>query len=42
MNYNEYKAKAFAERPEVKAEYDALGPQYEIIQIGRASCRERV
>ena len=32
MNYNEYKAKAFAERPEVKAEYDALGPQYEIIR----------
>ena len=32
MNYNEYKAKAFAERPEVKAEYDALGPQSEIIR----------
>ena len=28
MNYNEYKAKAFAERSDVKAEYDALGPQY--------------
>ena len=32
MNYNEYKTKAFAERPDVKAEYDALGPQYEIIR----------
>ena len=32
MNYNEFKAKIFAERPEVKEEYDALGPQYEIIR----------
>lgn len=32
MNYNEYKTKAFAKNPEVKAEYDALGPQYEIIR----------
>ncbi len=26
MNYNEYKTKAFAKNPEVKAEYDALAP----------------
>lgn len=32
MNYNEYKAKLFQEQPEVKEEYDALGPQYEIIR----------
>lgn len=32
MNYNDYKAKIFAERPDVKEEYDALGPQYEIIR----------
>lgn len=32
MNYNEFKAKIFAERPEVKEEYDTLGPQYEIIR----------
>lgn len=32
MNYNEFKAKIFAERPEVKEEYDALGSQYEIIR----------
>lgn len=32
MNYNDYQAKIFAERPEVKEEYDALGPQYEIIR----------
>ena len=32
MNYNDYKAKIFAERPEVLEEYTALGPQYEIIR----------
>ena len=32
MNYNDYKVKIFAERPKVKEEYDALGPQYEIIR----------
>ena len=32
MNYNEFKAKIFTECPEVKEEYDALGPQYEIIR----------
>lgn len=32
MNYDSLKAKIFAERPEVKDEYDALAPQYEIIR----------
>ena len=32
MNYNEFKAQIFTECPEVKEEYDALGPQYEIIR----------
>lgn len=32
MNINEYKARVFKERPQVKEEYDALGPQYEIIR----------
>lgn len=32
MNFKEYKAKVFAERPEVEEAYDALAPQYEIIR----------
>ena len=32
MNYHDYKAKIFAERPEVQEEYTALGPQYEVIR----------
>lgn len=32
MNYNELKKQIFDERPNVKAEYEALGPQYEIIR----------
>ena len=32
MDFKEYKEKVFAERPEVKEEYDALAPQYEIIR----------
>ena len=32
MNYNDYKAKIFAERPEAQEEYAALGSQYEIIR----------
>lgn len=32
MDFKEYKAKVFAEHPEVKEEYDALAPQYEIIR----------
>ena len=30
-SYNDYKRKALAD-PEVKAEYDALQPEYDIIQ----------
>lgn len=32
MNYNDYKKKVLAERPDVKAEYEKLGPQYDIIR----------
>lgn len=32
MDFKEYKAKVFAERPEVEAAYEALAPQYEIIR----------
>lgn len=32
MDFKEYKAKVFAQRPEVKEEYDAMAPQYEIIR----------
>ena len=32
MTLNEYKAKTFSEKPDVKAEYDALAPQYEVIR----------
>jgi len=32
MNFNEYKAKVFLERPDVKEEYESLAPQYAIIQ----------
>ena len=31
-DYKEYKKKAL-ENPEVKSEYDALGPEYDIIQV---------
>ena len=31
MNYKEYKKKALAESPELRKEYEALAPQYEII-----------
>lgn len=34
MDFKEYKTKVFAERPEVKAAYEALAPQYEIIRCG--------
>lgn len=40
MNYNDYKSRIFAERPEVKEEYDALGPQYEIIRAEIESRKE--
>lgn len=29
MRYDEFKAKVFVERPDVKAHYDALAPEYE-------------
>ena len=32
MDYRAYKQKALAERPEVLAEYERLGPQYEAIR----------
>ena len=32
MNYNEYKKKVFIDRPDVKEAYEALSPQYAIIQ----------
>lgn len=32
MTLHEYKAKTFSERPDVKAEYDALAPLYEVIR----------
>ena len=31
MNYKEYKKAALANDPELRAEYDALAPQYKII-----------
>ena len=40
MTYQEYKAKIFAEQPEVKAEYDQLAPQYEVIRTAIASRKE--
>lgn len=32
MNYNDYKDQIFTNRPTVREEYYALGPQYEIIR----------
>ena len=32
MNLSDYNSQIFKERPQVKEEYDALGPQYEIIR----------
>lgn len=40
MDYREYKEKVLAEKPEVKAEYDRLGPQYEAIRAAVASRKE--
>lgn len=31
MDYRTYKMKTLAEKPEVRAEYEQLGPQYEAI-----------
>lgn len=30
MTYQEYKRKVFAERPDVKTEYDKLEPEFEV------------
>ena len=32
MNYKKYKDEALAKNPELRAEYDALGPQYDIVR----------
>ena len=32
MEFKEYKAKVFSQRPDVKEAYDALSPQYEMIR----------
>lgn len=40
MTYSEYKARTFAEHPEVKAEYDRFAPQYEVIRAAIASRKE--
>ena len=40
MTYSEYKARTFAEHPEVKAEYDRFAPQYEVIRAAITSRKE--
>ncbi len=40
MTYSEYKARTFAEQPEVKAEYDRFAPQYEVIRAAITSRKE--
>ena len=37
MDYRAYKSKVLAEKPEVRAEYEQLGPQYEAIRAAIAS-----
>lgn len=37
MRFCDYKEEVFAEHPEVKAEYDRLAPQYEVISAAIAS-----
>lgn len=32
MKYDDFKAKVFAEHPDVKAHYDALAPEYKAIR----------
>lgn len=32
MKFSEYKKEAFTKNPNLKAEYDALGPQYEVVR----------
>ena len=40
MRYRDYKREVLAEQPEVKAEYDRLAPQYEVIRAAIASRKE--
>ena len=40
MRYRDYKREVLAEQPEVKAEYDQLAPQYEVIRAAIASRKE--
>lgn len=37
MRYRDYKKEVLAEQPEVKAEFDRLAPQYEVIRAAIAS-----
>ena len=32
MNYKKYKDEALTKNPELRADYDALGPQYDIVR----------
>ena len=41
MTLHEYKAKTFSERPDAKAAYDALAPQYEVIRA-EIECRKAI
>ena len=40
MNYHDFKKKILAEDPEVREEYERLGPQYEAIRAAIASRKE--
>ena len=43
MNFEEYKKKSFESNPELLAEYDALGQEYELIeQIVRARIEQQL
>lgn len=40
MNYNDFRRKILTEDPEVREEYERLGPQYEAIRAAIASRKE--
>ena len=40
MKYSDYKQKVLADKPEVREEYERLGPQYEAILAAIASRKE--
>lgn len=40
MDYREYKNRILAEKPEVREEYERLGPQYEAIRAAVKSRKE--